>query len=64
MRIATSPEATEQLKKDFALLQKWQIDGTPTLVVDGKYRTTSHVKSLQELVDLTQWLAKRELAGK
>jgi thiol:disulfide interchange protein DsbA len=63
MRIATSPEATEQLKKDFALLQKWQIDGTPTIVVDGKYRT-AHVKTLQELVDLTQWLAKRELAGK
>lgn len=63
MRIATSPEATEQLKKDFALLQKWKIDGTPTLVVDGKYRT-AHVKSLQELADLTQWLAKRELAGK
>lgn len=63
MRIATSPEATEQLKKDFALLQKWQIGGTPTLVVDGKYRT-AQVKSLQELVDLTQWLAKRELTGK
>jgi thiol:disulfide interchange protein DsbA len=62
MRIANSPAATEQMKKDFALLQKWQIDGTPTLVVDGKYRT-SHVKSLQELADLTQWLAKRELDG-
>jgi thiol:disulfide interchange protein DsbA len=44
-------------------LQKWQIDGTPTIVVDGKYRS-AHVKSLDELVKLTQWLVDRELAGK
>jgi thiol:disulfide interchange protein DsbA len=63
LRIANSDAATAQMKKDFALLQKWQIDGTPTIVVDGKYRS-AHVKTLDELVDLTQWLVKRELAGK
>jgi thiol:disulfide interchange protein DsbA len=63
LRIANSDAATAQMKKDFQLLQKWQIDGTPTIVVDGKYRS-AHVKSLDELVKLTQWLVDRELAGK
>ncbi|HET6805359.1 MAG TPA: thiol:disulfide interchange protein DsbA/DsbL [Frateuria sp.] len=63
LRIATSDAATAQMKKDFDLLQKWQIDGTPTIVVDGKYRS-AQVKTLDELVKLTHWLVDRELAGK
>src|SRR6185437_6055148 len=38
MRIATSAETTAKLASDLALIQKWQVDGTPTIVVDGKYR--------------------------
>jgi thiol:disulfide interchange protein DsbA len=63
MRIATSPEATAKLKEDLALIQKWQVDGTPTIVVDGKYRVAA-VHSYDEMVAVTQWLVKRELAGK
>jgi thiol:disulfide interchange protein DsbA len=62
MRIATSDEVTQQIRKDAQLVQAWQVDGTPTIVVDGKYRTAT-VKSLEELSALTQWLVKRELAG-
>lgn len=62
MRIATSDEVTAQIRKDAALVQKWQVDGTPTIVVDGKYRT-ANVKTLDELSAVAQWLAKRELAG-
>jgi protein dithiol oxidoreductase (disulfide-forming) len=61
MRIATSPEATAQIKSDLALIQKWGVDGTPTIVVDGKYRS-NNVHTYDELVALTQWLVKRELA--
>ena len=61
MRIATSPEVTAQMKSDLALLQKWGVDGTPMIVVDGKYRSAS-VHSFDELSALTIWLAKRELA--
>lgn len=61
MRIATSPEATAQLKSDLALVQKWGVDGTPTIVVDGKYRS-NNVHSYDELAALTLWLVKRELA--
>lgn len=63
LRIANSDAATAQMKKDLALIQKWQVDGTPTIVVDGKYRS-GKVKSLDELVGVTRWLVQRELAGK
>jgi protein dithiol oxidoreductase (disulfide-forming) len=63
MSIATSAETTAKLKSDLALIQKWQVDGTPSIVVDGKYRVAG-VHSLDELAAVTQWLAKRELSGK
>ncbi len=63
MQIATSPEATTALKADLALIQKWGVDATPTIVVDGKYRS-NNITSYSQLVALTQWLVKRELAEK
>ncbi|RDI98603.1 thiol:disulfide interchange protein DsbA/DsbL [Dyella solisilvae] len=63
MRIASSDEVTAQIRKDAALIQQWQVDGTPTIVVNGKYRS-ANIKTLDQLSALTQWLAKRELAGK
>ncbi|MEW9622720.1 thiol:disulfide interchange protein DsbA/DsbL [Rhodanobacter geophilus] len=61
MRLATSDAATTKLKADLALIQQWGVDGTPSIVVDGKYRVT-HVQTLDELSAVAQWLAKRELA--
>ena len=61
MRIAASDEVTQQIHKDMALVQAWQVDGTPTIVVNGKYRT-ANVSTLDELSAVAQWLAKRELA--
>ena len=63
LSIATSPEATAKLKSDLALIQKWQVDGTPSIVVDGKYRV-NNVQTLDELAAVTLWLAKRELESK
>jgi len=63
MRIATSDEVTDKLKSDLALIQKWQVDGTPTLVINGKYRVTG-AKDQDELAAVALWLAKRELSGK
>lgn len=63
LRIANSPEVTAQMKSDLALIQKWQVDGTPTLVVDGKYRVAD-TNTQQQEVDVALWLAKRELASK
>ena len=63
MRIATSAETTAKMNRDLALLRAWQVDGTPTLVVDGKYRVTT-IRSHAEMLALVLWLVKRELAGK
>jgi thiol:disulfide interchange protein DsbA len=63
LQLATSPEATAKMASDLALIQKWQVDGTPTIVVDGKYRVAA-VHSHEEMVAVALWLAKRELAGK
>ena len=63
LRIATSDEVTAKMKSDLALIQKWQVDGTPTLVINGKYRVTG-AKDQEGLADVALWLAKRELARK
>jgi thiol:disulfide interchange protein DsbA len=63
MHIATSAETTAKMKRDLDLIRKWQVDGTPTLVIDGKYRVAT-VHSLDEMSAVAQWLAKRELKGK
>jgi thiol:disulfide interchange protein DsbA len=63
MRIAMAPETTEKMKRDLDLLRTWQVDGTPILVVDGKYRIAT-VRSHEHMLAVALWLAKRELAGK
>ncbi|MDE1892746.1 MAG: thiol:disulfide interchange protein DsbA/DsbL [Xanthomonadaceae bacterium] len=63
MSIANSKETTEKMQRDLDLIRRWQVDGTPTLVVDGKYRVAT-VRSHEEMVAVALWLARRELAGK
>lgn len=63
MAAATAPQTTAQMKSDLALIQKWQVDATPTIVINGKYRVAA-VHSYDEMVAVTQWLVQRELAGK
>jgi protein dithiol oxidoreductase (disulfide-forming) len=61
--IENSPEVDAQIKKDLALIQSWGVDGTPTIVVDGKYRT-ANVGTFPNLVALTKWLVQKELNDK
>ncbi len=63
MRIATADATTNKMKRDLNLLRTWQVDGTPTLVIDGKYRVIN-VRSHAKVLAVAMWLAKRELAGK
>lgn len=60
LKIANSPEVSAQIKKDLALITAWGVDGTPTIVVDGKYRS-ANIKSFAELSALTKWLVQQEL---
>jgi thiol:disulfide interchange protein DsbA len=63
LRIANSDEVTAKMKSDLALIQKWQVDGTPSLVIDGKYKVTG-AKDADELAAVALWLAKRDLSAK
>jgi protein dithiol oxidoreductase (disulfide-forming) len=63
LKIANSAEVDAQIKKDLALIQAWGVDGTPTIVVDGKYRS-ANVKDFPQLVALTKWLVQQELNAK
>jgi len=63
MRIAMSTDTTDKMKRDLDLLRTWQVDGTPTLVVDGKYRITT-MRSHERMLAVAMWLAQRELTGK
>jgi thiol:disulfide interchange protein DsbA len=63
LRIANSDEVTAKMKSDLALIQKWQVDGTPSLVIDGKYKVTG-AKDADELAAVALWLAKRDLGSK
>jgi len=63
VREATSEATTEEPKHDRELTMAWQVDGTPTIVVDGKYRVAA-VHSFEEMVAVTRWLVERELAAR
>jgi protein dithiol oxidoreductase (disulfide-forming) len=63
MAIANSPEVDAQIKKDLALIQTWTVDGTPTIVVDGKYKS-ANIKDFPQLVALTKFLVQKELDAK
>jgi thiol:disulfide interchange protein DsbA len=63
MRIATSDATTDKMKRDLKLLRTWQVDGTPSLVIDGKYRVITD-RSHAKMLAVALWLTKRELAGK
>lgn len=63
LRAAKSAETDRRMAADTRLAQRWGVDATPTIVVDGKYRS-NRIHSFDELVSLTRWLVKRELASK
>jgi protein dithiol oxidoreductase (disulfide-forming) len=63
MKIYNSPETDAAIKKDLALIQAWGVDGTPTIVVDGKYRSND-IKDFPQLIALTKWLVQQELNAK
>ncbi len=63
LKAARSPETNRKLAADTRLIQRWGVSGTPTIVVDGKYRS-NNVHTYAELADLAHWLVERELAKK
>ncbi len=53
-----------KLQRSQDLLRAYGIDGTPSIVINGKYRVTAaSAGGLAQMVDLSLWLVKRELAA-
>ncbi|WP_448099002.1 thiol:disulfide interchange protein DsbA/DsbL [Luteibacter yeojuensis] len=59
---ANSGETRDRILADTKLIQAWGIDGTPTVVVDGKYRS-AQIKDFDELNGVAKFLVDKELKG-
>jgi len=59
---ANSEETKNRINADTKLIQAWGVDGTPTIIVNGKYRPTQF-KNFDELNAMTTFLVNKELKG-
>lgn len=63
--VANSFSVNTKMKQADDLIKAYGVPGTPSIVVDGKYRfSPSDVGSVQRAIELTQWLVAKEAAGK
>ena len=63
--VANSFSVNTKMKQADDLIKAYGVPGTPTIVVDGKYRfSPSDVHTVQRAIELTQWLVAKEAAGK
>ncbi|BFI94770.1 MAG: hypothetical protein RSP_02800 [Rhodanobacter sp.] len=63
--VANSFSVNTKMKQADDLIKAYGVAGTPTIVVDGKYRfSPSDVHTVQRAIELTQWLVAKEAAGK
>jgi thiol:disulfide interchange protein DsbA len=63
--VANSFSINTQMKRADDLVKAYGVNGTPTLVIDGKYRfSPSDVGSYAKTIELTKWLVAKEAAGK
>jgi protein dithiol oxidoreductase (disulfide-forming) len=54
-----------QMRRDDALIIAYHVDGTPSLIVNGKYRITGQsAGGMDKMIELTKWLVAKELKGK
>jgi protein dithiol oxidoreductase (disulfide-forming) len=62
---ANSFTITTKMKRADELVRTYEVDGTPAIIVNGKYRLSpSSAGGYPQAVELTQWLVSKEAAGK
>jgi thiol:disulfide interchange protein DsbA len=62
--VANSFSVNTKMKQADDLIKAYGVGGTPTIVVDGKYRfSPSDVGTVQRTIELTQWLVAKEAAA-
>jgi thiol:disulfide interchange protein DsbA len=62
LEIANSKEVHDRIIADTKLIQAWGVDGTPSIIVDGKYRP-AQFKDFDDLNAMTLFLVDKELKG-
>jgi thiol:disulfide interchange protein DsbA len=60
--IANSKEVQDRIAADTKLIQAWGVDGTPSIIVNGKYRP-AQFKDFDDLNAMTLFLVDKELKG-
>lgn len=64
---AQSMVIQSQLAKSMEQVRNYQIEGTPTLIVSGKYRIAADPEKgvgYPEMIEIANYLVKKEIAGK
>ena len=50
-----------KMRRDDALLEAYQVTGTPTMIINGKYRVdTTAAGGFQQTIDVVRWLLAKE----
>ena len=50
-----------KMKRADQLIKNWQVNSTPTVVIDGKYRYTANsAGGYQQMLEMTDWLVQKE----
>jgi thiol:disulfide interchange protein DsbA len=65
--IATSNsfEVESKLQRAMQMVKAYNVDGTPTIIVDGKYRATgASAGGYPQLIELVDWLVQKEIDAK
>lgn len=63
--VANSFSVNLDMKRADEQVKSWGVEGTPSLVIDGKYRfSPSSAGGTEQTVELTKWLVAKEAAGK
>jgi thiol:disulfide interchange protein DsbA len=63
--VANSFSINTQMKRADDMVKAYAVDGTPTIIVNGKYRfTPGDAGGYAQSIELTKWLVSKEAAGK
>lgn len=63
--VASSFSINTQMKRADDQVKAFAVDGTPTIIVNGKYRfTPGNAGGYAQSIELTKWLVAKEAAGK
>ena len=63
--VANSFSINTQMKRADDQVKAYAVDGTPTIIINGKYRfTPGNAGGYAQSIELTKWLVAKEAAGK